>query len=698
MSDALPFSYDPARLCIDDVKDYIKKALSTFVLDKKHDPNGVYFHICTRVAENLRVKGKEDDVENGFLSTVIKAQTAGPKHQTVGVDNNGLIQSRHIWTNPTDSLLAVAAVHSLFDHAGINTVESKLHFLKFGMSSTVKRTLPSYCITCSLRKVENSYGTNALECLKTRVGMDDVLTTKGSRKNEGILSSYMDLSTGNSGHPSDSVKAEFKNTYMGALLDSLLRKGGEGCTNIVYVGFLHFGINKDVLFSVDNDTGILKTIRVMTVENKLSDAHVPGSCRAGEDFIEQALHALMRSAVSSHSKLMNLNIAHFRFFAHIPCPTFHWRGSWVRKVPHLARKEPTESLLPDVVAAALQKFLHVLKSPEEMQQVPFWQVPKNQWKDELKWFKIVTAKYEETQWLESSNPHCRMSYNYNRGPRPVLIVDHRCIPSCVVVSDSVMTHVCKYYLRSFDKNLDQYAFSTLDKTDEYMINRPRRAFQYFNFQLVESDPQDRTLEHLIQSMYRVTITDYSIKILLYIYVYMKQLPTSNTNCVHAMFRNMDTIMSSYWDYFKDRAADFIQGLKSEFGEETDMMSYESEEPSSYCESMQKQRFLDSLEILPSQAKGGIQYTYEDEGESRLEEASHKDVKDDMTTRKGRADSPDDRSKDASQDTYLATDGDGEEETEKAESSSDDKKTANKRKATVPLYHSPRKGTRAASIP
>lgn len=548
---------------IKEVTDYIQRAFNVFELDRAHDWRNIYSYICYSIAEEWRTALPKEDSAKGHFKLVNRA---GRGRWTKRVSKDAEERDYYsISLNLSDTIWVLAGVHVLLNHQKINIVEKNLAALKIDVSSKIVRNLLDYCVDCSLRLFGDRLSSQALDYMNkySREREDPEFgKMSNSEVRRSVLKHYKDDSL--DPHLQDAGKQmEFKNFYMGALLSACAGRTTP-FTNILYFGFIHYDDERDILFCVDHDTGLLRGVsELLRVRN-----HEGGVYRVAHRDLQNALRNMFKSTCNDDTRLVNINIDEVAEFDVLPCNVYHWVGEWYEKrdINKIPRRR-----LPDVLCSALDRFLYVLNNPDLVRQDPFWNFDEDCYGDN--WFSTVIWKYPESQWTLFSDRYCNLAFNFTTTPRKTIAIDETELKSCVPISEMVERYVSDVTLQSNrhatrSEKLDRIQ-TRMDKYSNDWLNSVRHGAQYFNFEFMERPVNESILENYQFKTPSKSLD--TIKALFYVFVFKRIKDVMKDETTHSLdMTAREEIFEKYWTYFYRNAYDFIkQHVNSEGGDDDD---------------------------------------------------------------------------------------------------------------------------------
>lgn len=546
-----------------EVTDYMQRAFSVFELDRAHDWRNIYSYICYSIAEEWRTALPKEDSARGHFKLVNRA---GRGRWTKRVSKDAEERDYYsISLSLSDTIWVLAGVHVLLNHQKINIVEKNLAALKIDVSSKIVRNLLDYCVDCSLRLFGDRLSSQALDYMnKHSHEREDPEFGKmsNSEVRRSVLKHYKDDSLDPRLQELDPARQmEFKNFYMGALLSACAGRTTP-FTNVLYVGFIHYDSDRDILFCIDHDTGLLRAVTELLRVHRHNES---GAYSVAHKDLQNALRNMFKATCNDDTRLVNVNIDEVAEFDVLPCSVYHWVGEWYEK------RDPNKTprrRLPDVLCSALDRFLYVLNNPDLVRQDPFWNFDEDCYG--ANWFTTVVWKYPESQWTLFSDRYCNLAFNFTTTPRRTVAIDEAELRSCVPVSEAVERYVSNVTLQSDRHNnrLDRIQ-TRMDKYSNEWLNSSRHGAQYFNFEFMERPVNESILENYQFRTPRKSLD--TIKALFYVFVFKRIKDVMKDDAIHSLdMTAREEIFEKYWTYFHRNAYDFIkQHVNAEPGEDDD---------------------------------------------------------------------------------------------------------------------------------
>lgn len=523
-------------LNLEPVRSYILETLQVFELGAEHDSRGVYFDFCLSHLRPYTNAGYRESVGEKHKSP-LKHFTVEKKKQK---GNRGISDS-YIYLSDSDKLLALAGVHVLTDHQKKSVVDKNIIGLRLGLPAKTVAPMLNYCIDCQLMEFGEQLSSTGI-----KYGMYQIQDRKypGVKLNqqkvfralrEDSLNEVLDEQT----------RMEFKSLYMGALLVESTRRQRPS-SNIMYVGYLHYTEGRDMLFCVDNDSGLLRALVELPSVKEPPDSRP--YYRIGHQILDVLFGCLMNVACEPYKRVVNVNIHDMKVFDGWECEIFHMDGEWRRRKPP---NEGYRQKLPDMLVAVLYRLLYTLKNEHEARKGEFWRSIRNN----KPWEDTVILRYRDTQWSTFSKfPIRRRQFRRE----PVLMTPLNW--EFVKVPELLKKHVGDVSLRceenAFKSHIDR---TTLAEVPE---QRYRDSEHFFNYEYME-EPIDGQTFLKFPNFERLSITEESLKVLLYIYVFKKIKPIEVQKFSDMELDKKEEIFDGYWESFEHGSRDFITKLTSE---------------------------------------------------------------------------------------------------------------------------------------
>jgi hypothetical protein len=520
-------------LNLEQVWSYILETLQVFELGTEHDSRGVYFDFCLSHLKPYTNIGYRESVGERHKSP-LKHFTVEKKKQK---GHRGISDS-YIYLSNSDKLLALAGVHVLTDHQKKSVVDKNIIALRLGLPAKTVAPMLNYCIDCQLMEFGERLSTTGI-----KYGMYQIRDRRypGVKLNqhkvfralrEDSLNEMLDEQT----------RMEFKSLYMGALLVESSRRQ-RSCSNIMYVGYLHYKEGRDMLFCVDNDSGLLRALVELPSVKKPMDSKP--YYRVRHQILDVLFGCLLSVACGPHKRIVNVNIHDMKVFDGWECEIFHMDGEWrQRKPPNGGFRQQ----MPDMLVAVLYRLLYTLENECEARKDQFWRSVRIN----KRWEDTVILRYRDTQWSTLDNfPIRRRQFRRE----PVLMT-----PSdweFVKVPELLKKHVGDVSLRCEDHRLKPQT----DRTTlaEIPQRRYRDSEHFFNYEFME-EPMDGQKFLEFPNFERLSVTEESLKVLLYIYVFKKVKPIEMQKFSDMELDKKEEIFEGYWDMFQQGSKELITKL------------------------------------------------------------------------------------------------------------------------------------------
>lgn len=465
-----------------------------------------------------------------------------------------------IWLDTADTLWAVAGIHFVTNHQRKNVIERAAPIFMLSINSRAIRCLLDYCVDCSLCQLSESYSTMDADTILT-----SALNEKGgptSRKK--VLQLLKDHGSRSGAAPQQTALCS--RLYLGQLWSYLSRKWSRR-TDIVFVGFLKITDEKGVLFSLDNDSGVI--LRTDAIEFKLKSKRTADTpCFVPREALRLPLLHHLKSTCQYDTKLININIYHFDLFDAVPCDVYHWVGDWHNSsdVPKTGTRDDMKdrTALPIVLASAIHRLLVCITDRVEIQRRSLlWKtVAKNSGAD---WLTTVLCFYDETQW-EIHRPRNSSFILKHNGPKKELdaIGASNFQESEIVdASNLVQRHlseailVDEHYKTGFEHIMEDREVYPLRKSGAWN-NGLRENLNWFNFELLSEHVPGG---YVVQGRETPPVRIQTLKVLLYIYVFRDALKRNGS--IPDSVEEAEELFAQYWDEFSRRAPDHIQSFLTE---------------------------------------------------------------------------------------------------------------------------------------
>lgn len=521
-------------LNLEQVRRYILEALQVFELGVEHDSRGVYADFClSHLMPYTNLAYRE--TAGAKHSSPLKHFTVERKKQK---GHRGISDS-YIYLSNSDKLLALAGVHVLTDHQKKSVVDKNIIGLRLGLPAKTVAPMLNYCIDCQLMEfgerlstTEVKYGMYQINDRKyPGVKLDQHKVFRALR--EDSLNEILDEQT----------RMEFKSLYMGALLVESSRRNRPS-SNILHVGYLHYKEGKDMLFCVDNDSGLL--LALVEIPNVKKTNGPKPYYRVKHEILDALFGCLLSVACGPHKRIVNVNIHDMRIFDGWECEIFHMDGEWRGRTPP---SEGYRQKMPDVLAAVLYRLLYTLENECEARKHQFWHsiLSNKRWED------TVILRYRDTQWSKLDNfPIRRRQFRRE----PVLMA-----PSgweFVEVPEVFKKHISDVSLQCESHPLNPPTAQAIALA-EIPRRRHRDSEHFFNYEFMEEPMDDQTFFEF-PNFEKLNITVESLKVLLYIYIFKRVKPIEMQKFADMELDKKEEIFAVYWEFFEQGSEELIAEL------------------------------------------------------------------------------------------------------------------------------------------
>jgi primosomal replication protein N len=515
-------THQPGEFDVEAAIIFVKQAISSFRLDERHDPEQVWFHVVHEVARELSVPGAHRELEESPLG-LFKCERVK--------------RLKSIEMDATETVWAFAALHVALNHQRKTALDRSLKLLNFTLPLKIVEALLDRCIECSLESVATQLPDMEYTAIKSNLGKEVPKGQLFTSLREASMTQYFDRKK----------QIRFKNYYMGALSSALSHKMNEG--SVIYIGFLHFKENQDLLFCVHNDTGRLTAYKLPQVETSYSD-----SFNYADTTILQLVlrHMVTSLPFTENDSIVNINIEDLDAFNGLQCELYHWDG--FGQVFTDQQSNP-KSRLPDILVSALHRLIHTLRNPYESAKDDYWRGVNGELQEGDEWFDTVINRYPGSQWSYNHGTWSPVTIKSTANQKEVRRINAKYFHSCVDVPVDVYDHVSSITLRTMDDPvLEKLPKPTdIDVSASFTQKCIRIADNLFNFEIVEKHVDDYSC--ISNSFKKPILSLQSLKLMLYVYVFTRLLNTSGANNLD--FEEREEVFNSYWQYFQQNATDFI---------------------------------------------------------------------------------------------------------------------------------------------